>query len=71
MNLPTYAFQHQRYWPRPSANRTGDVGSAGLNSTGHPLLGAAVEVADGDEMLLTGRLSVRTHPWLADHRSLG
>ena len=36
-------------------------------STGHPLLGAAVELPDSDAVLLTGRLSLRTHPWLADH----
>jgi acyl transferase domain-containing protein len=32
-----------------------------------PLLGAAVPLAAGDGLLLTGRLSVRSHPWLADH----
>ncbi|WP_239394548.1 polyketide synthase dehydratase domain-containing protein, partial [Frankia sp. CiP3] len=31
------------------------------------LLGAAVGLADVDGFLFTGRLSVRTHPWLADH----
>ena len=33
----------------------------------HPLLGAAVPLAGSDGLLLTGRLSVLTHPWLADH----
>ena len=33
----------------------------------HPLLGAAVELADADGVLFTGRLSLHTHPWLADH----
>ena len=70
-DLPTYAFQHERYWPRVSANRPGDVTAAGLDAAGHPLLSAAVEVAQGDELLLTGRLSVRTHPWLADHGADG
>jgi len=71
VELPTYAFQHQRYWPRPSAARPGDVTSAGLDAAGHPLLSAAVEVAQGDELLLTGRLSLRTHPWLAQHGADG
>ena len=65
-DLPTYAFQHERYWPRP-ALRTGDVASAGLESAEHPLLGAAVQVADAEDMLFTGRLSARSHPWLADY----
>ncbi|MEV0374916.1 SDR family NAD(P)-dependent oxidoreductase, partial [Streptomyces sp. NPDC050636] len=66
--LPTYAFQHERYWP-PEAGPTvgGDAVSLGLGAVDHPLLGAAVELAGGAGMLCTGRLSVRTHPWLADH----
>src|SRR5690606_26323149 len=40
-------------------------------ATGHPLLAAAVRVADGDAVVLTGRLSLRSHPWLADHRLAG
>ncbi|MER0241385.1 type I polyketide synthase, partial [Streptomyces sp. HSW2009] len=43
----------------------------GLDATGHPLLAAALTPADGDGLLLTGRLSARTHPWLADHVVLG
>ncbi|MDT0347334.1 SDR family NAD(P)-dependent oxidoreductase [Streptomyces litchfieldiae] len=65
--LPTYAFQRQPYWLVTQQPLTGDVSSAGLQSADHPLLGAAVAVADGDGYLFTGRLSLRTHPWLADH----
>jgi acyl transferase domain-containing protein/acyl carrier protein len=64
--LPTYPFQRQRYWLDEPVSAT-DVTSAGLTSAGHPLLGAAVPLAEGDGFLLTGRLSVATHPWLADH----
>ncbi|HEV3288548.1 MAG TPA: SDR family NAD(P)-dependent oxidoreductase [Streptosporangiaceae bacterium] len=67
LELPTYAFQHRHYWPRSSSGWAGDVTAAGLGPVYHPLLGAAVELAGGDGYLMTGRLSVRTQPWLADH----
>uniref|UniRef100_UPI003D70DE7C type I polyketide synthase n=1 Tax=Streptomyces sp. bgisy084 TaxID=3413777 RepID=UPI003D70DE7C len=71
VGLPTYVFQRHRYWPRPPVLPTGDISSAGLGSADHPLLGAAVEVAGSDAYLFTGRLSLRTHPWLADHAVTG
>ena len=67
VELPTYAFQHQRYWPQPAPAAAGDVTAAGLRATGHPLLGAAVELAGDRGLVLTGRLSVRSQPWLAEH----
>ncbi|WP_248844772.1 polyketide synthase dehydratase domain-containing protein, partial [Streptomyces avermitilis] len=33
----------------------------------HPLLAATVQLADTDGCLLTGRLSLRSHPWLGDY----
>ncbi|WP_033287479.1 hypothetical protein, partial [Streptomyces sp. NRRL F-525] len=39
--LPTYPFQHQRYWLDAPA-RTGDLSTAGMESAEHPLLGASV-----------------------------
>ncbi len=56
VDLPTYPFQRSRYW---------------LESARHPLLDAPVEVAGTDEVVRTGRVSLRTHPWLADHAFAG
>nr|WP_051856516.1 type I polyketide synthase [Streptomyces sp. NRRL B-1347] len=67
LDLPTYAFQRERYWPEPALAGAGDVASVGIEAAGHPLLGARMELADADQYVLTGRLSRRTHPWLADH----
>ncbi|MFF3489278.1 SDR family NAD(P)-dependent oxidoreductase [Streptomyces sp. NPDC002701] len=70
VDLPTYAFQRQHYWPR-FADLGGDVTSAGLDSPDHPMLGASVELASGDGLVATARWSLRTHPWLADHAVSG
>ncbi|MEU7143240.1 type I polyketide synthase [Nocardia sp. NPDC046473] len=66
VDLPTYAFARRRFWLEMTTG-AGDVSSAGLRSAEHPMLGAAVVLADSGGLLLTGRLSVATHPWLADH----
>ncbi|MGW9618396.1 SDR family NAD(P)-dependent oxidoreductase [Streptomyces diastaticus] len=65
-DLPTYAWQHRGYWPRPLAHAA-DLPGAGLVPAEHPLLGAAVSLAGSEGVLLTGRVGPRTHPWLAEH----
>ncbi|MBI0295678.1 thioester reductase domain-containing protein, partial [Streptomyces sp. PRKS01-29] len=64
----TYPFQRQRYWisESPRAGLT-DLTAAGLEPPAHPLIGAGVQLADLDGHLFTARLSLATHPWLADH----
>ncbi|WP_026422673.1 type I polyketide synthase [Actinokineospora inagensis] len=69
VDLPTYAFQRRTYWlPAPT---TGDVASAGQTRAGHPLLAAAIPLADGTGTVFTGRISRATPPWLADHAVFG
>ncbi len=73
VTLPTYAFERTRYWlERRQASGGGAVAlpAAGLDSAEHPLLGAAVALAGQDSWLCTGRLSLETQPWLADHELL-
>ncbi|WP_394839489.1 amino acid adenylation domain-containing protein [Pendulispora rubella] len=65
--LPTYAFQRDRFWLDDPKGHHGDVASAGLTSADHPLLGAAVTLAESGVLLFTGNLSLAEHPWLADH----
>ncbi|WP_055532730.1 type I polyketide synthase [Streptomyces graminilatus] len=69
VDVPTYAFEHRRHWlvQAPSAEAV----TAGQRTTGHPLLGAMVDLPDDEGLLLTGRVGLDTHPWLADHAATG
>ncbi|MEU9250410.1 type I polyketide synthase [Streptomyces sp. NPDC048270] len=70
VDLPTYAFDHQHFWLRPAGQPT-DASSLGLAGADHPMLGAVVQLPHSDGFIFTSRLSLRTHPWLADHRVRG
>ncbi|MEV6927914.1 SDR family NAD(P)-dependent oxidoreductase [Dactylosporangium sp. NPDC051485] len=65
VDLPTYPFQRRRYWPDVTVAAERPV------AAGHPVLGPAVDLADGDTTVFTGRLSPGGHPWLADHAVAG
>ncbi|MCX4530026.1 polyketide synthase dehydratase domain-containing protein, partial [Streptomyces sp. NBC_01551] len=66
VDLPTYAFQRKRYWLDVGVS-VEDVLAAGLDTAGHPLLGATLPLPASDGLVLTGRLALSTHPWLTDH----
>ncbi|HXQ00978.1 MAG TPA: SDR family NAD(P)-dependent oxidoreductase [Solirubrobacteraceae bacterium] len=68
--LPKYPFQRRRYW-LDAATGVGDMLAVGQAPAAHPLLGAAVSPAGGGGQLLTGRLSLQSQPWLADHAIMG
>ncbi|QMU77007.1 acyltransferase domain-containing protein [Streptacidiphilus sp. PB12-B1b] len=70
VELPTYPFQRRRYWLEP-AQRAHDASGLGLGTIDHPFLGAALTLPDTGGVLLTGSLSLRTHPWLTGHRVQG
>ncbi|WP_328345808.1 type I polyketide synthase [Micromonospora sp. NBC_00421] len=67
LELPTYAFDHRHYWLRQPIGVATDATSLGQATTDHPLLGAVVQLPTSDGLVFTSLLSVRSHPWLADH----
>ncbi|MET8454166.1 SDR family NAD(P)-dependent oxidoreductase, partial [Streptomyces sp. NPDC005209] len=67
VDLPTYAFQHETYWPHTAPYAASDAAGLGLTAAGHRILAGAMELPDAEGVLFTGRLSLATHPWLAEH----
>ncbi|MCV7103547.1 type I polyketide synthase [Mycobacterium palustre] len=62
LELPTYPFQHRRFWPKVS----GATGLDGQGAAVSGILGSGKDLASGDTVY-TSRLSVKSQPWLSDH----
>ncbi|MEU1187205.1 SDR family NAD(P)-dependent oxidoreductase [Streptomyces sp. NPDC005859] len=68
VELPTYAWDTQRYWTEPESSG----GGAGLfDRAAHPLLGIQLQSAGASRWTFRGEWSPATAEWLPDHAVFG
>ena len=65
--LPTYAWDAQRYWLKPAATSS----ASGLALAEHPLLGAQMDTADATRLMFRKSWSARSPEWLRGHTLFG
>ncbi|MFI6492385.1 SDR family NAD(P)-dependent oxidoreductase [Streptomyces sp. NPDC050564] len=69
-DLPTYAWDPQRYWTEPEPESA--AGASGLfDRSAHPLLGVQLQSADDTRWTFRNEWSAATADWLADHTVFG
>ncbi|MBB2915047.1 myxalamid-type polyketide synthase MxaE and MxaD [Streptosporangium becharense] len=67
VRLPSYPWQHERYWKTPG--KTG--AKRGATGSGHPIMGEALRLAPGDRFVWDFDLDLDRLPYLAEHRVHG
>lgn len=68
--LPTYPFQHRRYWLH-SAPLGRSASGGGIAPLTHPFLEAGVEMADQQGWIFSGTLSPQKAAWIYEHKVNG
>jgi polyketide synthase 12 len=71
VDLPTYPFQGNSLWLEISGWTDGDPATLGMAGVEHPLLNARVDLPGPGVTAFVTRLSLRSHPWLAEHAVVG
>ncbi|QVQ52475.1 SDR family NAD(P)-dependent oxidoreductase [Spiractinospora alimapuensis] len=65
VDVPTYPFERRHFWL--TAGTGSMVDAAGLRTQAHGFLSAAAPLAESGGVVMTGRISRTSHPWLVDH----
>uniref|UniRef100_UPI000566817B type I polyketide synthase n=1 Tax=Streptomyces sp. NRRL S-350 TaxID=1463902 RepID=UPI000566817B len=65
--LPTYPFQHHRYWLDNRGTGPSTPDTMGLDSSGHALVTSVIDDPESGRLMFFGRIDADAHSWLADH----